>query len=247
MVRVIDFWIDCGVDGFRLDAVPFLIKREGTSCVHLPETHNILKNIRKHIDSSHKGIVLLAEANGAIDQVKAYFGNGDECHLAFNFYLMPKMFLALHRGDKAIAEEAAKETLGVPKGSEWVTFLRSHDDLPLSNVEAEERSELLEAFNNEEIFGFKGNHGIAKRLATLFKGDVNKVVEAFELLFSLPGSPVIYYGDEIGLKNISFEEPLRDSRRYLRGEFDWGEARKQIAEENSLLNRVIKIVKSKET
>jgi maltose alpha-D-glucosyltransferase/alpha-amylase len=242
MAKIMDFWIRRGVDGFRLDAVPFLIKREGTACVNLPETHEVLKKIRKHVDDNHSGIFFLAEANGSLEQIKSYFGGGDECHMAFHFYLMSKMFLALKRAARSSAEEMVKESSGIPENCQWATFLRNHDDLTLTHIAEGERRELLEYYNKEGTYGFEGSQGISKRLADLFGGDENRILEAFEMLFGFPGSPVVYYGDEIGMRNLNLPERPADSRRYLRGDFDWKEAEKQAADPGSLLNKVIGII-----
>ena len=242
MMKITDFWVDNGIDGFRLDAVPFLIKREGTTCVNLSETHQLIKKIRSHVESKNTGVILLAEANGSSNEVKEYFGNGDECHMAFNFHLMSKMFLALKRGDNSIAEKTAHETADIPKNCQWATFLRNHDELTFEHVEDEERKELLSWLDTDKMYSFEGR-GVSMRLATIFAGDKEKILEAFKLLFSLPGSPVIYYGDEIGMKNLEYQEKPLDSRKYVRGEFDWTEAERQVKDSNSLLGRLSILIK----
>ncbi|KKS36663.1 MAG: hypothetical protein A3G49_05940 [Candidatus Sungbacteria bacterium RIFCSPLOWO2_12_FULL_41_11] len=245
MIKIMDFWIKRGVDGFRLDAVPFLIKREGTACVNLPETHQIIKKIRKYIDKNYSGIFFLAEANGSLKQIKSYFGDGDECHMAFHFHLMSKMFLTLKRGNRKIAEKIIKKSFAIPKNCQWATFLRNHDDLTLAHAADKERTELLKYYDKEGAYGFIGDKGISARLATLLDGDESKILEAFKMLFDFPGSPVIYYGDEIGMRNLNFAKPPLDSRRYVRGDFDWKEAEKQTADPDSLLNKIIAVIKNK--
>ena len=268
MMKVIDFWIDNGVDGFRLDAAPFLIKREGTQCANLPETHQVIKNIRAHVEKQNQEVILLAEANGPLNLVKEYFGStsfdsaqdkslttggGDECHMAFNFHLMTAMLLTLKRGNNSIAEKTAKETADIPQNCQWATFLRNHDELTLEHVAEAERNELLPWLDSDSKYSFKEGHGASVRLATIFNGNKNKILEAFKLLFGLSGlsraeskgSPVIYYGDEIGMENAKFLEKPADTRRYVRGEFDWPEAEKQLKDPNSMLNQVAKLIKSR--
>lgn len=248
MMKVIDFWISNGVDGFRLDAAPFLIKREGTMCVNLPETHAVLKKIRRRIESKNSEIILLAEANGPFERVIEYFGNGDECHMAFHFHLMSAMFLALKRGvgeNIDIVDKLVKNSFNIPTNCQWATFLRNHDELTLSHISPARIRELLKWLDPESRYSFKGGYGASVRLATIFKGDKEKILEAFKLLFRLPGSPVIYYGDEIGMENLELIEKPLDSRLYVRGDFNWQEAERQLREPDSLLSQVAKLIKSR--
>jgi maltose alpha-D-glucosyltransferase/alpha-amylase len=242
MMKIIDFWCERGADGFRLDAVPFLAKLEGTRCIHLPEVHTILKKIRKYMDKNHPGVVLLAEANGLPERVGEYFGKGDECHLAFNFLLMSKIFLAIKRGDLSIAQKVIESSFNIPDNCQWATFLRNHDELTLSHISTDEQEELLSWLDPENKYSFKGGHGTSVRLGTIFGGNKEKILEAFNLLFCMPGSPVIYYGDEIGMENLDLNPPPVDSRLYVRGDFDWAEAGKQIEDPHSLMNGIKSLI-----
>ncbi|HWU31954.1 MAG TPA: maltose alpha-D-glucosyltransferase [Marmoricola sp.] len=213
------FWLDLGVDGFRLDAVPYLYVRPGTLGEHLPQTHEFLQRVRAFIDESYEDRLLLCEANGKPDQVVRYFGGthrpdgawaGDECHMAFDFPLMPQIFLALHRGQRAPISSMLRATEAIPADCQWGIFLRNHDELTLETVTDEVRDELLAAYAPEPRM--RANVGIRRRLAPLLDGDMSKVQLATALLLSLPGSPVLYYGDEIGMgDNIWLED--RDSVR----------------------------------
>lgn len=251
IARVIDFWIANGVDGFRLDAAPFLIKREGTMCVNLPETHKVLKKIRAHVEAKDPAVILLAEANGPHERVMEYFGGGlpaqagDECHMIFHFHLMSAMFLALKRGQMSVVETMVKNSFNIPDNCQWATFLTNHDELTLEHVSSEEREELLAWLDPEEKYSFKGGYGASVRLATIFKGDKEKILNAFKVLFNSPGSQVIYYGDEIGMQNVQLSEKPADSRKYVRGEFDWQEAERQMKNPESLFNQVSKIIKGR--
>ncbi len=245
MMKVVDFWIDNGVDGFRLDAAPFLIKREGTECTNLPETHAILKKIRAHLQNKNPEAILLAEANGPIERVKEYFGSGDECHMAFHFHLMSAMLLALKRGDDSMVGNLIKNSFNIPDNCQWATFLRNHDELTLSHISPARRDELLRWLDPGELYSFKGGHGASVRLATIFKGDKEKITNALKMLFNLPGSPVLYYGDEIGMQNLKLAEKPADSRLYVRGEFDWQEAESQLQDEGSLFNNLAPLIKAR--
>ncbi|MDQ6927062.1 MAG: maltose alpha-D-glucosyltransferase [Actinomycetota bacterium] len=197
MIDVVKFWLDIGLDGFRLDAVPYLYERDGSNGENLPETHDYLKRIRKEIDASHPGKVLLAEANQWPADVVDYFGNGDECHMCFHFPLMPRMFMALRREQRYPITEILAQTPSIPDGSQWGIFLRNHDELTLEMVSDEERDYMYAEYAKDPRM--KRNIGIGRRLATLVDND-RRVSELLHgLLFSLPGSPVLYYGDEIGM------------------------------------------------
>jgi maltose alpha-D-glucosyltransferase/alpha-amylase len=197
MLDVCRFWLDIGLDGFRLDAVPYLFERDGTNGENLPETHEFLRRLRKEIDSTHPGRVLLAEANQWPTDVVDYFGDGDECHMAFHFPLMPRMFMALRRESRHPITEILGLTPEIPEGCQWGLFLRNHDELTLEMVTDEERDYMYTEYAKDPRM--KINIGIRRRLAPLLDND-RRVAELFHaLLFSLPGSPVLYYGDEIGM------------------------------------------------
>jgi maltose alpha-D-glucosyltransferase/alpha-amylase len=197
VLEVIDFWFDLGVDGFRLDAVPYLFERAGTNCENLPETHEYLKQLRAHIDSKYKDRVLLAEANQWPEDAIAYFGSGDECHMAFHFPLMPRMFMSIRMEDRFPVLEILQETPQIPAASQWALFLRNHDELTLEMVTDEERDYMYRVYAQERRMRI--NLGIRRRLAPLLENDRRKIELMNALLFSLPGTPVIYYGDEIGM------------------------------------------------
>jgi maltose alpha-D-glucosyltransferase/alpha-amylase len=197
MMKVIDFWLKLGVDGFRLAAVPFLFEEEGTSCENLPQTHAFITKIRKHIDAHYEGKILIADANLWPEDAARYFGNGDECHLAFNYPLMPRLFLSLRTEDSYPVTDIMEQTPSPPRGCQWAIFLRNHDELGLEMVTEEEKDYLLKAYARDAQTKF--NYGIRRRLAPLLNNDRRKIELLYALLFSLPGTPVIYYGDEIGM------------------------------------------------
>jgi maltose alpha-D-glucosyltransferase/alpha-amylase len=194
---VMRFWLDLGVDGFRVDAVPYLIERDGTSCENLPETHDLLKFIRARLDAHFPDRVLLAEANQWPEDVRAYFGDGDEFHMAFHFPLMPRMFMALRLEDRKPIVEIVEGTPAIPETCQWGIFLRNHDELTLEMVTDVERDYMYEEYARDPVARL--NLGIRRRLAPLLDGDRRRVELMNGLLMSLPGSPIIYYGDEIGM------------------------------------------------
>ena len=197
MLNAVDFWLDMGVDGLRLDAVPYLYEREGTNCENLPETHGFLKELRAHVDQRHKGRMLLAEANQWPEDAIAYFGNGDECHMAFHFPLMPRLFMATRMEDRYPVTEIMQLTPPIPETCQWALFLRNHDELTLEMVTDEERDYMYRVYARDGTSRI--NLGIRRRLAPLLENDRRRIELMNALLFSLPGTPVIYYGDEIGL------------------------------------------------
>ena len=197
MLRVVQFWLDLGVDGFRADAVPYLFEREGTNCENLVETHDFLKTLRKYMDDHFPGRLILSEANQWPEDVRAYFGDGDEVHMNFHFPLMPRIFMALESGDVTPVKNILARTPEIPENCQWCTFLRNHDELTLEMVTEEERQWMWEVYAPEKRMRL--NLGIRRRLAPLLGFDVRKILLANSLLLTLPGSPVIYYGDEIGM------------------------------------------------
>jgi maltose alpha-D-glucosyltransferase / alpha-amylase len=197
MIKVIDFWMKIGVDGFRLPSIPFLFEEEGTSCENLPQTHAFLKRIRTHIDKHYENKVLIAEANLWPEDAASYFGNGEECHMNFNYPLMPRLFLGLRTEDSYPIIDILEQTPATPANSQWALFLRNHDELGLEMVTEEEKDYLFKAYANDPHTKF--NIGIRRRLAPLLNNDRRKIELLYTILFSLPGSPVIYYGDEIGM------------------------------------------------
>ncbi len=196
-LRIIRFWLDLGVDGFRVDAVPYIFEREGTNCENLPETHAFLKEIRSFVDQNYPGRILLCEANQWPQDVRTYLGDGDEFHLAFHFPLMPRIFMALGRADASPVKWALSNTPSIPDNCQWCTFLRNHDELTLEMVTEEERRWMWDEYAPDPRMRL--NLGIRRRLAPLLDNNPRKIGLAFSLLFTLPGSPIIYYGDEIGM------------------------------------------------
>jgi maltose alpha-D-glucosyltransferase / alpha-amylase len=197
MLRVLHFWLDLGLDGFRLDAVPYLYEREGTGGENLPETHEYLKRVRAEIDANYPDRVLLAEANQWPADVVEYFGDGDECHMAFHFPVMPRMFMSVRREDAAPIYEILHQTPDIPDNCQWGLFLRNHDELTLEMVTDEERDYMYAEYAKDPRM--KLNLGIRRRLAPLLDMGRDEIELMTAILFSLPGSPVLYYGDEIGM------------------------------------------------
>jgi maltose alpha-D-glucosyltransferase/alpha-amylase len=197
MLDIIRFWLDQGIDGFRVDATPYLYEREGTNCENLPETHAYLKRMRAFVDEHAPGTMLLSEANQWPKDVRPYLGDGDEFHMNFHFPLMPRIFMALARADRTPVLEILARTPPIPESCAWATFLRNHDELTLEMVTEEERQFMWEYYAPEPRMRL--NLGIRRRLAPLLGNDRTRIELANSLLFTLPGSPVIYYGDEIGM------------------------------------------------
>ncbi len=197
IVKVLRFWLDLGVDGLRLDAVPYLCEREGTNNENLPETHQILKLIRAEVDAHYPDRMLLAEANQWPEDTRAYFGEGDECHAAFHFPLMPRMYMALAQEDRHAITDILRQTPEIPEDCQWALFLRNHDELTLEMVTDDERDYLWRTYASDARARI--NLGIRRRLAPLLENDRRKIELMNALLLSMPGTPVIYYGDEIGM------------------------------------------------
>jgi maltose alpha-D-glucosyltransferase/alpha-amylase len=197
MLRVMRFWLEMGVDGLRLDAVPYLVEREGTNCENLPETHDVLRRLRGAMDERHPGRMLLAEANQWPPDVRPYFGNGDECHMAFHFPLMPRIWIALRKEDRMPIVDIMERTPQIPPECQWALFLRNHDELTLEMVTDEERDYMYAEYAADKRARI--NLGIRRRLAPLVDNSRRRIELLNALLLSMPGTPVIYYGDEIGM------------------------------------------------
>ncbi len=197
MLDVMRWWLDRGLDGFRVDAVPYLFEREGTNCENLPETHAYLRELRGEIDARYRGRILFAEANQWPSDVRHYFGDGDECHMAFNFPLMPRIFMALRREERRPIIDIIRQTPDLPASCQWGLFLRNHDELTLEMVSDEERDYMYLEYAKDARMRL--NLGIRRRLAPLMENGRRQMELLHSLLLSLPGSPVLYYGDEIGM------------------------------------------------
>ncbi len=197
VLSLVDYWLDMGVDGLRLDAIPYLFERDGTNCENLPETHAFLQSMRKHIDKKFKDRMLLAEANQWPEDAVAYFGEGDECHMAFHFPIMPRLFMALRMEDNFPILDILEQTPDIPSTCQWAIFLRNHDELTLEMVTDEERDYMVDAYAADRHARI--NLGIRRRLAPLLDNNRRRIELMNALLFSLPGTPVLYYGDEIGM------------------------------------------------
>jgi len=202
LFQVLDFWFDMGVDGMRLDAVPYLFEREHTNCENLPETHQFLKKLRSHVDSKFPNTMLLAEANQWPEDATPYFGQGDECHMAFHFPIMPRLFMALWMEDRFPIIDILEQTPAIPETCQWAIFLRNHDELTLEMVTDEERDYMYRMYAKDPRARI--NLGIRRRLAPLLNNNRRKIELMHFLLFSLPGTPIIYYGDEIGMGDNYF-------------------------------------------
>ncbi len=195
MTKVVDFWLKLGVDGFRLASVPFLFEKEGTSCENLPETHNFIRKLRRYIDKKYSNRILVADANLWPEDAASYFGKGSECHMSFNYPLMPRMFLALRAEDSYPIVDILSQTPAATSNTQWAVFLRNHDEIALEMVTEEEKDYLFKAYAGDPQT--KHNLGIRRRLAPLLNNDRRKIELLYSIMLSLPGTPVIYYGDEI--------------------------------------------------
>ena len=202
IIRVMRFWLDMGVDGLRLDAIPYLCEREGSSNENLPETHAVLRHMRAVVDAHYEQRVLLAEANQWPEDVREYFGDGDECHMAYHFPLMPRMYMALAQEDRYPVVEILEQTPAIPDACQWAIFLRNHDELTLEMVTDEERDYMYQSYASDPRTRI--NVGIRRRLAPLLDNDPDRIKLLNSLLLSMPGSPILYYGDEIGMGDNIF-------------------------------------------
>jgi maltose alpha-D-glucosyltransferase/alpha-amylase len=197
VLNVMRFWLRMGVDGLRLDAIPYLIERDGTNCENLPETHDILKALRRTVDAEFPNRIFLAEANQWPSDVRAYFGDSDECHMAFHFPVMPRMYMAIRREDRTPVVDIMRQTPEIPEECQWAIFLRNHDELTLEMVTDEERDYMYREYARDPRMRI--NVGIRRRLGPLMEGGRRQIELMNALLMSMPGTPIIYYGDEIGM------------------------------------------------
>lgn len=239
MVGILDFWVAAGVDAFRLDAAPHLIKAEGELSKGYPETHQILKRLRAHLDVAYDGsIALLGEAQDPLEQTAVYFGEGDECQLLYNFPRASKMLYEVWSND--VSHEDASLTVMPPRCA-WVHFLRNHDSFVLRFLSLEQQEIMEQGVDLEGRYSFRGEGGLSMRLADILGGDSEKIQKAQALLFAQPGALSLYYGDEIGMRNDTAIGTPKDTRRYVRGAFDWVEAERQMTDPDSLFSFVAKL------
>ena len=202
VLQTMRFWLDMGVDGFRLDAIPYLVEREGTNNENLRETHEVIKQLRAAIDAKYENRFLLAEANQWPEDVREYFGDGDECHMAYHFPLMPRIYMAIAQADRYPIVEIMQQTPDIPDACQWAIFLRNHDELTLEMVTSKERDYMYTTYASD--LQARINLGIRRRLAPLMENDLDRIKLMNSLLLSMPGSPILYYGDEIGMGDNFF-------------------------------------------
>jgi len=202
VLQIMRFWLDMGVDGFRLDAVPYLVEREGTNNENLRETHEVIKKLRAAIDANYKNRFLLAEANQWPEDVREYFGDGDECHAAYHFPLMPRIYMSIAQEDRYPITEIMQQTPDIPDNCQWAIFLRNHDELTLEMVTSKERDYMYMTYASD--VRARINLGIRRRLSPLMENDHDRIKLMNSLLLSMPGSPILYYGDEIGMGDNVF-------------------------------------------
>jgi len=238
MMVIMEFWAARGVDGFRFDSAPHIVKRDHTNSMGLPETHAMLKKIRAVLQQKYPNVILLAES---VTESKTYFGESDECHMVYNFPLMRQIWVMLMNGDTAALQAVVRDMEDIPENCEWATFLRNHDELTLRTLPEDITVAMRQFLDPEGVYSFSKYPAV--RVAEVFKGNQDKIVNAFKILYSIPGAPIMYYGDEIGMRNLPPKEGVRDARLYVRGTFDWHEAETQMTDPNSLFNQVAKIVR----
>jgi maltose alpha-D-glucosyltransferase / alpha-amylase len=237
MLDVMRFWLEKGVDGFRFDAVSRLIKRDGTDCFALPEVHNILKRFRADISKSFPGTVFLAESGGWIHEAKTLFGEGDECQLVINFPMASNFLASITDYDLTMTHKVWDESQGISETDRWGLFLTNHDSVDTFFLDEVQKEKLTKEGYLLSKFG-EGGSSFAARLSEICMGDKEKIIWAHEKLLDFAGVPILYYGNEVGMFNESFEQKPQDPREYVRGIFDWDEVERQIKDKDSILNSV---------
>lgn len=244
MFEVVDTLVGYGVDGFRLDAIVHLAEKEGTNSIGTPETHARIRELRAYLDEKHPHVILLAEALGKTEDSKAYFGNGDECHLTYNQEFMAEILYAVRTGNRGERIKAILEENELPTPAAWMSYLRNHDSVSIGTLGEERYEELLDLLDPERahMFGHNNGEDTVQRLFNLYDKDPAHIRKAFTLLYALPTATVMYYGDEIGMENSPLPPGENDMRYTVRGQFDWEEAERQMADPNSLFNYVKKCI-----
>ncbi len=246
MCANMDFWADRGVDGFRLDAALTLIKRDGVISKGLPETHAIIKRFRTHLDQKYGGeIILLAESHMETSEIATFFGEGDECHLAYHFPLMEAFFVALLLDMPDQLQDVLEQSKNIPQNCAWAVFLRNHDEISLATLPLIRRTTLISSLDPTGEYLFNGGRATAVRLANVFAHNPEKVRAAFELLYRTSGSAVMYYGDEIGMKNLPRTDDVLDTRTFVRGQFDWDDAQKATRDPDSLFHHIARLARER--
>lgn len=245
MMASMDFWADRGVDGFRLDAVLTLVKRNGVISKGLPETHTIIKNIRRHLDEKYGGrIALLAESHMEVAEIKSFFGSGDECHMAYHFPMMESLYVAMMFGEVDRVKDMSEKSADIPENCAWAYFLRNHDEISLATLPLIRRTTLVSLLDPQAEYLFNHGQATAVRLANIFPDEAQRR-EALKLLTALPGATVMYYGDEIGMRNLPREDGVLDTRVFVRGSFNWEEAEKHLDDPESLFHYTAALLRSR--
>lgn len=245
MLAVIDFWLDRGVDGFRLDAVARLIKRDGTNCFALPQTHQILKKIRSHIDSKYSDRILLAETGGWPEEAKTFFGQGDQCHSVIHFPLAVRMLSAISSKNPDILSNLWDQSTDIPAGCNWSLFLTNHDTVDLFFLPEDQKHMLHQQIDPQNMYSYPEGQSTAARLSQVCQGIKDDILWATKLLLDQPGTPIIYYGNEIGLPNQNLNSTPSDLRDYVRGFFNWSEVSRQQSDPTSLLNSIRTLIQNR--
>lgn len=246
MMANMDFWADRGVDGFRLDAALALVKRDIEDSRGIAETHELIKRIRTHLDEKYGGrIALIAEAHQEVGRLKQFFGYGDECHLVYHFPMMEAMFLALMLGETERVRELEALSRSIPENCAWVNFLRNHDEISLATLPLVRRTTLISLLDPKREYLFNNARVTAVRLANIFENEPERAREAFKLLYSLPGANVLYYGEEIGMRNLPRDPDVADTRIFVRGPFDWAEAERAAEDPASLFQYIAQLTRGK--
>ncbi|MBN1168667.1 hypothetical protein JXA63_02135 [Candidatus Woesebacteria bacterium] len=242
MLDVMHFWLEKGVDGFRLDAISRLIKRDGTDCFALDEVHNILKRIRADISKDYPNAVFLAESGGWVHEARTFFGEGNECQLVINFPMASSLLSSISDYDLSKTQNVWEESQGVGEQNRWGLFLTNHDSVDLFFLDDEQKQKLTNNGDLPSKFGSEGSSSFPARLSEICMGDKDKIIWAHEKLLEFSGVPILYYGNEIGMSNKNLDKKPQDTREYVRGKFDWNEAEGQMKQKDSILNSVRELI-----